>query len=837
MLESRNYLLILLGIMLGFTQVVSQEIDIAFNPMITESANAWNVQVTAEDQILISGDFQFQNSRRSRSFCRLYPDGQLDPSFSYTSEIENIPGVFKPQHDGKVLIGGSFFDDHGNYIASLLRLNRDGSIDQEYTPITNKEFAITDLVILKDKKVFLSYIRCDTSLETNCGVHGLLLLESDGTINQQFSSKELRNLPGMGNAAPRLAALDSNDLFVAGIDLVFGERVQDVYRLNYLGEIDTVFNPMVSTNASDRLDDIAILQNGVMGILTSPSVRIPSESNISIFRSSDDSVITHTLNVAQASLSAVNIDSTFIVAGNKVISMETDGSSSVLFEKGFNGKVYRLATCSGGGQIVAGSFQNFNNTLTTGLRKLVKGVSTYHDDPSFKASIYRVGEIRDVLRQKSGKLIVGGDFDYVNGQLVQNLVRLNSDGEIDSSFNTNHVGVNTPVFNIREKSDESILLSSRTSLSNPIQPFNGLINLDKDGNLIGEIILRFEGSRAVSYLDVDGDDNIYVGLGGAVATNGVGSQELIKIELTPDYERVTDLNQRYIDDLERYNGFFVQDNDRLVIYGHKIQYDGSIASPIVRTMPDGERDTTFQLSLSDDFMVRSSISLDSGKILLVGNTFDNELNKLVAKLAIIKSNGAKELSFFPSFTSSDRFGSYLGFTALLPNGHIIVSGVFNDYDHHRIDNGVALIDQEGNFISPFLSDFEDIEIEAIAIIDDESYYIAGDLISPSGAAGLVRVLNHTTKTTSTESFTNQSVQLFPNPVGRDFLTIKHSTQNYGKEAWYTVYDASSGKAISSGKVIFDQGAAALNLYNIEPGALIINIWNADFNYAAPIVKM
>ena len=52
------------------------------------------------------------------------------------------------------------------------------------------------------------------------------------------------------------------------------------------------------------------------------------------------------------------------------------------------------------------------------------------------------GIVQSITFQPDGKILIGGNFTIYNGIAKQNLVRLNSDGTIDTSFNIGGSGAN-----------------------------------------------------------------------------------------------------------------------------------------------------------------------------------------------------------------------------------------------------------------------------------------------------------------------------------------------------------------------------------------------------------
>src|SRR5437899_2146687 len=100
-------------------------------------------------------------------------------------------------------------------------------------------------------------------------------------------------------------------------------------------------------------------------------------------------------------------------------------------------------------------------------------------DPTFDASSLSYGvEARAVAVQADGKILVAGNFDVVNGvKISSGLIRLNQDGSLDTSFNSNIIPAassGTYIF-IRVQLDGKIIVGGSYSGT-----FGGLVRLNPD---------------------------------------------------------------------------------------------------------------------------------------------------------------------------------------------------------------------------------------------------------------------------------------------------------------------------------------------------------------------
>ena len=81
--------------------------------------------------------------------------------------------------------------------------------------------------------------------------------------------------------------------------------------------------------------------------------------------------------------------------------------------------------------VVGGGFTSFNNIQRNGIARLnTDGTLDMTFDPGFGVN----GVVRSVAIQSDGKIVIAGEFSQVDGENRFNIARLNTDGSVDASF-------------------------------------------------------------------------------------------------------------------------------------------------------------------------------------------------------------------------------------------------------------------------------------------------------------------------------------------------------------------------------------------------------------------
>lgn len=92
------------------------------------------------------------------------------------------------------------------------------------------------------------------------------------------------------------------------------------------------------------------------------------------------------------------------------------------------------------------------------------------------------GYVTSIVEQADGKILIGGQFTSYNVTTRNNMLRLNADGSLDSSWNTQGAGVNITAYSITEQTDGKLLIGGTfTSYNGDYFPY--LLKLEEDGKI------------------------------------------------------------------------------------------------------------------------------------------------------------------------------------------------------------------------------------------------------------------------------------------------------------------------------------------------------------------
>jgi uncharacterized delta-60 repeat protein len=126
--------------------------------------------------------------------------------------------------------------------------------------------------------------------------------------------------------------------------------------------------------------------------------------------------------------------------------------------------------------IIAGTFTLVNGVAQNNVARLNANGTL---DTTFASGLVLTGatfiiNVRAVALQTDGKIVIGGDFQSVNGSLRSGIARLNSDGTLDTTFNPVSTTFLVPdVYAVAVQTDGKIVIGSNVSqVRLPIERLN-----------------------------------------------------------------------------------------------------------------------------------------------------------------------------------------------------------------------------------------------------------------------------------------------------------------------------------------------------------------------------
>ena len=228
-------------------------LDTTFNPGTGANYNVQSIAIQSDGKIIVGGDFWWFNETNRNSLVRLNADGTLDTTFNPAITAFSAVDAIKIQTDGKILIGGTFSEVNGASRNGIARLNTDGTLDTTFNPGAGTVGPVFGITVQSDGKIVIG----GGFYQVN-GVsrNGIARLNTDGTLDTTF-------YPGTGtNDWVMAVALQPDGKVLIGGDFtqVNGTSHNRIARLNPDGTLDMTFDPGTGTNL--RVSAVPIQPDG-----------------------------------------------------------------------------------------------------------------------------------------------------------------------------------------------------------------------------------------------------------------------------------------------------------------------------------------------------------------------------------------------------------------------------------------------------------------------------------------------------------------------------------------------------------------------------------------------
>lgn len=323
--------------------------------------------------------------------------GAIDPAFRPGAASAGTVECLALQPDGRLLVGGTFRSFDGRTVSGLVRLNADGSTDAGFrASFTVPEGGgIFALVVQPDGRILVAGL---FSAATDPSRRSLVRLNADGSIDPGFS-------PGyeLGSAVFAVTLMPDGAVFAGGIYVDAQRAVRlRVQKLRANGSTDPSFNFAVGFLDGTVISRILPTADGsllIAGAFRISPVGVPIFG--SLVRVSGTGEIVPGFNSREALGYAVGL-STVVELPDRSL-------------------------------LVGGDFTGAPEPAQCVRRLLPTGAY----DARFAPRLTRSGGrpvVNALAVQPDGRILVGGDFDAVNGVSRTHLARLLADGSLDARF-------------------------------------------------------------------------------------------------------------------------------------------------------------------------------------------------------------------------------------------------------------------------------------------------------------------------------------------------------------------------------------------------------------------
>jgi uncharacterized delta-60 repeat protein len=614
----------------------------------------------------------------------------------------------------------------------------------------------------------------------NIPANRVVRLNADGSLDRQF----LNNIGSAANSIVHSVAIQSDGKILLGGNFISwnGISVGYLVRLNSNGTLDSTF----SSGLNGPVFDIKIQSDGKIlaagefaissGVAARRFIRLNSDG------SNDTAFITNTGNAANTSARSIGIqsDGKIIISGDftswngnavgRIARVNSDGTYDSTFTTNVgtasNNTIDRIFIHSDDKILLGGYATTWNGVATTGNIRRLNSNGTL--DTAFNTNIgtNANSSVAEFKTQSDGKIILVGGFTSWNGATVGLIVRLNTDGTRDTTFTTNTgtgADSNGIIDGFTINSDNTIILCGRFSTWNGIL-ITSILKLSSNGIIDQNYPLDYR--ETIPYVKVGGSwkvsKSVYNKINGAWKSSFLqgGLVDSINFSTTPPNDNSSCIA--------------IQSDGKIIVGGSFTTWNGVTVNGIVRLNPDGTIDTDFKNNTgtaADQQVLELAIQSD-GKI-IVGGQFDIWNGVTVKTIVRLNPDGTRDTSF----TTNTGTGATdpVGAIAIQPDGKIIVGSYSTTWNGTTV-NYIVRLNPDGTRDTSFTTNTGtagNMPVQCILLQTDGKIILGGSFTTWNGVT-VNRIVRLNSDGTRDTAFTTNT------GTGASSSTVHMSLQSDGK---------------------------------------------------------
>ncbi len=661
---------------------------------LNQIANA--VVIQSNNRVVVGGNFTSYNGTTSNRIVRLLTTGAIDNSFAIGTGFDNEVTAVLLQPDGKTVVAGKFTHFNGTVVNHVVRLKTNGTLDNTFT--SNGATTPQEIALQADGKVLLAYAGLEQVTVKRLNSNGT----TDTSYNAVIPIQDPNGIETYFPTAYSLLAQADGKVLVGG-SFFFGNSppIGFLKRANADGSVDTSFhfsNNAVTVYSLNLQSDGKVLAGGrnnlsPNGLLWTSNFLVRLNSNGSIDNSLLHSSVEQGANYAVQTTTIQN-DGKIIVAGffpefntyaaPNITRLNTDGTLDVTFNKvsAANGAITASAVQSNGRMVIGGTFSAYHFQSRNHIARIRENGTL---DNSFNPGTGTNGAVTAVAVLPNGKIVIAGKFTTYNNQSAPGIVRVNSDGSIDASFNAG-TGADGVILSLNAQSNNKIIITGDFENVNGTSRV-GVARL----NINGSVDAGFTSPITASFTNhVYTSFNLPSGkilVGGYFTATSLSSSRSNFVKLNSDGTLDLSFNSPAV----YVHSIALQADGRIVVGSglEQVGHDSGFGL-VERFFSNGTRDNGFSggTSPGETFPIYALTVLGNGNILAAGH-FTGYAGNSLQNIMLLDTAGVVD----PSFIGTADGTIYR--THLNADGSVIIAGAFNQYAGIA-RNGIARI----TFTSP-----------------------------------------------------------------------------------------------------------------------------------------
>ncbi len=596
------------------------------------------IALQPDGKIVVGGTFTTYNGATANRIARLNTDGSLDANFvTGTGFNTAVNSIAYDASSNSILVGGNFNNYNGTARNRLVRLTANGGLDTGFVIGTGFNAAIEKIALQANGQLIV--VGNFTSYNGTSGKNRIIRLNADGTPDNLF-------VTGTGfNVVAYEVKIDGNGKILVGGNF-------------------TTYNGIAKSRLIRLLNDGSVDDSFLSAGANNDVYAIGFHSNGKIICGGDFTDYNNTYRY-------------------RIMRLKSDGSLDNVFHVVFgftyniypSSKVNATAIQPDGKILVGGEFQRYNGEINHYLIRLDQNGNRDYSFVSGFDTWSGTGNYIKTIKYDTAtdKIYIGGNFNYYGGAARNDLARINLDGSLDTTFNIGN-GFTGSVHTIQIQNDGKVVVGGEFGTYDGAASAN-IVRLDSNGtrDLSFNVGSGFLGH--VNRIAIQPDGKIVAG-GIFASYNGTSSNRLARLNVDGSYDAtfaIGSVLNSIVDDI-------VVQPDNKILVGGSFNPTG-MGRGIIRFNPDGSVDNSFLVGTGVSNIVRTIALQSNGQILLGGlfSSYNGIVNNRIVRL---NANG----TYDASFVSEMGFDDEVFTISVANDQSILVGGSFVQYNGYFVNS-------------------------------------------------------------------------------------------------------------------------------------------------------
>jgi len=453
---------------------------------------------------------------------------------------------------------------------------------------------------------------------------------SGGTLNYVVS---LRSLPSHTAVDSEIITSDGTYSFTGVSDGYYYLDAIDANACEILSTQIQVTLPTTTTTTTTTLAPTTTTTTTTLAPTTTTTTTLAPTTTTTTTLAPTTTTTTTTISPTKFDATVQNTietsDSKYMVTGSfsdysgtaldEVVKLNTTGSISDTFTLGggfTGGVVFKVIETSDNKFMFVGAFTAYSGVTANRIMKLNSDGTidnTFDSGTGFDAAT----TVYDILETSDNKFVVVGTFSQYSGVTRNRIVKINTNGAIDDTFDySTGFGSSSNIYRIIETSDNKYLIAGQFSSYNSTSANNAVL-IDSGGTI--DSSFKNGPFNTLCHDVIETSDSKYLFVGAFTAYSGVTANRIMKLNVngTIDFSFTggSGFNSGGASRLYIIN---TTDNKQL-IGGNFTTYSGVTVNRIVKLNNNGTVDESFDMGTGFNGSVDSLLNTSDDKYLIGGN--------------------------------------------------------------------------------------------------------------------------------------------------------------------------------------------------------------------------